>query len=63
MWVTDVHNSFRGILLAESGQYEGAIQDLEKVLSVASPTDVGTVAEVRSCLAGVYVDIGLIAYQ
>ncbi|KAI8817075.1 uncharacterized protein EV422DRAFT_571161 [Fimicolochytrium jonesii] len=53
----------RGILLAESGQYEGAIQDLEKVLSVTSPADVGTVAEVRSCLAGVYVDIGLIAYQ
>ncbi|KND00109.1 uncharacterized protein SPPG_04451 [Spizellomyces punctatus DAOM BR117] len=52
----------RGILLAEIGQYDGAIQDLQKVLEI-SDRDTTRDPEVKERIASVYNKAGIQAYQ
>ncbi|TPX68396.1 hypothetical protein SpCBS45565_g03147 [Spizellomyces sp. 'palustris'] len=53
---------FRGILLAEIGQCDGAIQDLQKVLEI-SDRDTSRDPEVKERIASVYNRAGIQAYQ
>ncbi|KAJ3159390.1 Tetratricopeptide repeat protein 16 [Geranomyces michiganensis] len=52
----------RGALLADIAQYDGAIQDLERVLQQPDLSHI-TAQDVRDKLAEVHVQIGLEAYQ